>query len=48
VGTLRLIQKKTGLMLAKRQIRGSEEETKLRVLGDLVKRWGLKWEEDER
>jgi hypothetical protein len=48
VGTLKLIQKKTGLTVAKRQIRGSEEETKLRVLGDLVKRWGLKWEEDER
>ena len=48
MGTLKLIQRKTGMMIAKRQVRGSEEETKLRVLSDLVKRWDLKWEEVER
>ena len=45
---LKLVQKETGVMIAKRQIRGSHEETQMKVLGDLVKRWGLKWEEDER
>ena len=48
MGTLKLVQKKTGIVVAKRQVRGSEEDTKMGILKDLVKRWDLKWEEDER
>jgi hypothetical protein len=38
----------TGLVIAKRQIRGGVDETKQRIMLDLTKRWGLKWEEDQK
>ena len=48
MAVLKLVEKETGIVVAQRQIRGTEEETKLGILADLVKRWNLRWIEDER
>jgi len=48
VGILKLVEKETGIVVAQRQIRGTEEEAKLGILADLVKRWNLRWIEDDR
>ena len=48
MSTLKLIIKKTRLLVAERHVEGTVEETKLRILSDLIRRWGLRWEEEEQ
>ena len=44
---LKLVQKQDGLIIAQAAIVDSVEETKMKILASLIKRWRLRWEEDE-
>lgn len=47
VPILRLVMKKDGIVIAEKSVLSTIEETKLAIFAILMRRWGLKWEEDE-